>query len=222
MRWWLALALIGCGDNRLVADASVDAPRPDAAPDAAGAPDLTLIAAEMTGTILVTQDTFAPDACEVAEACVDAAGQRRLVRFDTVTANIGTADLVIGVPPPVGQSDATFEWSPCHHHHHVRDYASYELLDATQAVVVTGRKQAFCLEDTEQVRAGALSHSYSCANQGMSAGWADVYSRGLPCQWIDVTSVPTGTYTLRVVVDPTHRFADSDLTDNEFTATVTL
>ena len=60
-------------------------------------------------------------------------------------------------------------------HHHVTNYASYELVDG-DGVVVTARKQAFCLEDDEQVQLGAQPTGYSCANQGISRGWADVYS----------------------------------------------
>src|SRR5689334_21057062 len=185
-------AIAGCGHPGTPADASQ------------GIADLQFVAAEMSQTVLFTQTDFLPDACEVMEGCVGAAGGRSLLRFDTVSANRGTADLVVGVPPPAGESDDLFEWSPCHMHHHVRNYASYELLDAAGTAVLTARKQSFCLEDDENIKPGVPAHGYSCTDQGISRGWADVYSRYLPCQWIDITDVKAGTYTLRIVANPLH------------------
>lgn len=196
-------------------DADVDAALHDAAPG----PDLQFVAGEMTQTVLITRDDFSDTDCEVVEGCVGAAGTRTLVRFDTVSANRGTQDLVVGVPPPPGESNDTFEWSPCHMHHHVRNYASYELRDAS-GVVLTARKQAFCLEDGEPVQPGVPATGYSCADQGITHGWADVYSRFLPCQWIDVTDLPPGAYTLRIVVNPLHTLPESSYDNNEFTVDV--
>jgi len=194
-----------------LADAPFDAPP--------GVPDLQFVEDRMVGSVVVTSDDFRDDYCEVIEGCVGAAGRRTLLRFDTVTANRGTGDLVVGVPPPPGASDPTFQWSACHMHHHVANYASYELVNST-GTVVTARKQAFCLEDSENVQPGAPRTGYSCLNQGISRGWADAYGRFLPCQWIDVTGVPSGAYTLRVVVNPLHTLPESDYTNNVFTVGV--
>ena len=230
--------LAGCGAPAATQDAppgDVAANRRDAAvvldaPDASlvdaspfdappGVPDLQFVAGEMASTFVVTADPFAADDCAVAEGCVGGAGTRTLLRFDTVTANRGSGDLVVGVPPPPGESNAVFQWSPCHMHHHVANYASYELIDAT-GTVLTARKQSFCLEDGEQVQPWATPTGYSCLDQGISRGWADVYSRYLPCQWIDVTGLPSGTYTLRIVVNPLHTITESDYDNNVFTASV--
>jgi len=201
----LTAAPAACGDNAHLAP---DAP--------AGAPDLTLIGEQMDDTVGFAAQAFAPDACEVVEGCVGGPGPRRLLVFDTVTANIGTADVVIGQPPPPGTSDDRFAWSPCHQHHHVINYAVYELRDAT-GVVVGGHKQAFCLQDSQQLRAGWASNGYVCTDQGLSAGWGDIYGHDLSCQWIDITDVAPGTYTLAVRVNPTGGFSDLDLTNNEWT-----
>ena len=192
---------------------------PDAPP---GLADLQFVSAEMTQTLTVTRDIFSDAACEVVEGCVGGSGPRSLLRFDTVSANRGTADLVVGVPPPAGESNDVFEWSPCHGHHHVRNYASYELLDATGTVVLTARKQSFCLEDGESVQPGIPATGYSCTDQGITRGWADVYSRFLPCQWIDVTGVQAGSYTLRVVVNPLRTLPESNYDNNTFTVPVML
>jgi hypothetical protein len=240
---WLVVpgALAGCGRGPAsggpedVAAAPIDAVVPDApgpvsdAPalgiDASpfdappGSPDLQFVADRMTSTVIVTSDVFADDDCAVLEGCVGAAGRRTLLRFDTVTANRGTSDLVVGVPPPAGESNAVFQWSPCHMHHHVANYASYELVDSA-GTTITARKQSFCLEDGEQVQVGAQPHGYSCVNQGISRGWADVYARGLPCQWIDITGMAPGAYTLRVIVNPLQTIPESDTTNNVFTVPV--
>jgi hypothetical protein len=231
----LALAVAACGNPaaapRDAGDAPVvpDAAAPiDAAPDAPdaspfdappGMPDLQFVDTEMASSVLVASGLFRDGDCEVIEGCVGASGARTLVRFDTVSANRGTADVFVGVPPADGISDAVFEWSPCHQHHHVRNYARYELVDAG-GVVLTARKQAFCLQDTQPVQPGIPSSGYSCQRQGITRGWADVYSKYLPCQWIDVTDVPSGTYTLRIVVNPTRMLPESNYDNNVFTTTV--
>ena len=42
----------------------------------------------------------------------------------------------------------------------------------------------------------------------ISAGCADIYSAALACQWIDITSVPDGAYTLRVVTNPRNHVSE--------------
>ena len=221
--WWIAV-VVACGDNAIVPDARViDSPPPiDAALDAAeGTPDLTLVAAQMDSSLQIVNTGFNGTACEVVEQCVGGPGLRRLLKFDTVSANLGTGDLVVGVPPAAGVDEPPFTWSPCHDHHHLAGYAVYELLDAN-GTVISGHKQAFCLQDIQRVIAGASSRGYDCGNQGLSAGWADVYSRTLPCQWIDITGIAPGDYTLRVRVNPDATLPDSDLTNNEYLRAVTL
>jgi lysyl oxidase len=129
-------------DARVSLDAPValvDASPFDAAPQV---PDLQFVAGEMASTFVVTADPFAADDCAVMEGCVGGAGTRILLRFDTVTANRGSGDLVVGVPPPPGESDAVFQWSPCHMHHHVANYASYELIDTTGTVLTARNRSA--------------------------------------------------------------------------------
>jgi hypothetical protein len=226
---WLVGAVAGCGSPGAARDDAApphDAGRPDAV-DASpfdgppGTADLQFVASEMIDTVEVTRKEFFAGDCEVVEGCVGGLGWRRLLRFDTVTANRGSGDLHVGRPPPAEQSDDVFRWSACHKHHHVTDYTSYELVGATDAVI-SARKQSFCLQDVEQVQPGAFPTGYSCLDQGISVGWADVYNNDLPCQWIDVTDVPPGSYTLRVVVNPTRRLPESDHDNNVFTVEVPL
>ncbi len=211
----LALVAAACGDNsRPPIDAVV--------PDAPGMPDLTLVAAQMDGTVAITDTDFTADACELVEGCIGDIGTRRLLRFDTVTANLGTADLDLGQVPPPGVSAGIFVWSPCHMHHHVMGFADYELSDATGAVTTTGHKQGFCIEDDEQIQQDGPSHGFNCNLQGITRGWADSYGKGLPCQWVDITDVAPGTYTLTVTVDASGILPDSNPDDNSWTTSVTF
>jgi lysyl oxidase len=223
----VAMACAACGNPRAHPGVD-DAPDPiDAAvPDAAavidpptGLPDLQLVASLMIDRWVVSSDVFPANDCAVIEGCVGGSGRRLLLRFDTVTANLGTGDVDVGAPPDAGVSNEMFQWSQCHMHHHVTRYATYELL-GPDGVVFTGRKQSFCLEDVQRVSPGVPSRGYTCLNQGISSGWADSYTRGLPCQWIDITDIPSGRYTLRVTVNPDHTLAESDYTNNEFTTDV--
>jgi len=211
-------AVAACGDNIHPSQLG-DAARADTTSNLL--PDLAAVPAQMDGTLVITNDTFAATDCEIVEGCVGAVGSRRLLRFTAAVANLGTADLDLGPTPPPGVSEGIFVWSPCHMHHHIAGFADFELWDATQ-LIVAGHKQGFCIEDDEQVAAGGPSHHYNCTMQGITVGWADVYARGLPCQWIDISDVAPGTYTLRVVFDVGGVLPDSDPTNNTWMTTVAL
>jgi hypothetical protein len=53
-------------------------------------------------------------------------------------------------------------------------------------------------------------------------GWADIYDSGLPGQWIDVTGVAPGNYTLEVTVNPDHILDEDDYTNNTVTVPVVI
>lgn len=203
----MLLALAACGDNA-------------APPDGPALPDLQFVPARMM-TWTVDAQGFAGDSCEVVEGCVGGPGRRTLLHFATVTANTGGADLVIGRPPDAGVSDATFTWSPCHMHHHFRDYVTYRLDGAGGSIALTS-KRAFCLEDDEAIRIGAAPNHYDCQNQGISRGWADAYLFDTACQFVDVTDVPPGHYTLVFEVNPDHTLPDARFDNNTFALEVDL
>jgi len=177
-----------------------------ASPDARAAmPDLAIIPSTH---MAVETLYFPPGACEIVEGCVGGAGNRRLLRFDATIANLGGADLVLGAAPPAGVSGGAFVWSACHMHHHVPGFADYALVD-DDGEILSAHKQAFCLRDDLRVGTSE-SHGFDCTNQGISAGWADLYQAQLPCQWIDITDVDPGLYTLRITVNPSGAFPDAD------------
>lgn len=107
-----------------------------------------------------------------------------------------------------------------HGHWHLMHAARYSLWNsARSAEVAPAMKAGFCLEDTEHVDAhgpgarvygGVLDHRF-CEQgrpnvlsvfQGVSPGWRDVYSNRLAFQWVDVSAVQPGSYSLRSDVDP--------------------
>jgi hypothetical protein len=220
----LAAALAGCRGSpaRDVDAPEIDAPEIDApeidAPDGPpGMPDLQFVAGDMR-RYRVAPTEIPIGSCAVDEGCVSGTGTRSLLRFPTVTVNRGTADLILPPLPEREQEDQYYDWSECHKHHHFKGYTIYELV-GRDGVVVTGRKQAFCLADMKQIDPGAHQF-FECSKQGLSRGWADVYDWDVDCQWIDVSGVAPGSYTLRVTVNPEGLLPDSDRTNNVFTMPV--
>lgn len=194
--------------------APADAPAPDAA---AGTPDLIVHAGRATADLTVTTRVFAPDACElnVEEDCVLAPGTRRLLHFAVETPNVGDGDLVLGEPQP---DNPNLMYSECHGHYHFEGYAAYRLIDAGGAEVAVGRKQAFCLLDSSRWITDdptvPVTARYHCEYQGIQRGWADVYHTRLPCQFIDVTGVPDGSYTLEIELNQERALEELDYDNN--------
>jgi hypothetical protein len=165
--------------------------------------------------------TFAPNDCEVTEGCATP-GTRRLLNFNTEIRNISDVDLNMGRPESDPQG--RFVWAPCHGHWHFNDFAHYRLLGPNDNVVVLGTKMAFCLEDTVRWRDTAPeSRRYSCGTtQGIQAGWSDIYDKPVPCQWLDITGLPGGTYTLEMTLDPLNRIPEARNDNNVTRVTVTI
>ncbi len=157
----------------------------------------------------VTQ-TFASNDCQVIEGCA-IAGTRKLLRFNTETRNIGAGNLVMGDP----STNSLFHYASCHGHYHFEDFAIYRVRDTNGIVVALGNKVGFCLLDDHAWSATANpTRIYDCNNQGIQAGWADVYFSSLNCQFVDITGVPPGNYTLELEVDPEHLIAESNEENN--------
>ena len=180
-------------------------------------PDLQVDAGAAQSSAHITQESFAAGACEIAESCVRATGLRKLLRFDGTIQNLGSSDLVIGSP----DNNPLFTLSSCHHVELLQNIMVYELIDpATNQVVsvdnqqIIGRKQGFYMMDISQVNASAPQGQYDCTNQGITAGWADIYDSSLECQYLDITGVPSGNYNLRLTVNPDGLFSESDLSNN--------
>ncbi len=167
-----------------------------------------------------TQD-FAIGDCELRPEegpCINAPGRRQLLRFNTDTPNLGDGDMFLGVP---GDNPDFFTFSTCHGHYHFNSYAAYSLIDATGNVVADGGKRAFCLLDLRRI-GGATSARFDCGMQGIQKQWADVYGAGLPCQWIDVTCVRPGAYTLAIDLNAEGFIGETNYANNHTEVAVTV
>jgi YVTN family beta-propeller protein len=188
-----------------------------------GLPDLTPGVSNVSVTFGATVA-----AGDVAEGCAEATSGVDLLRFSVASRNVGTADLILGAtecPSPCSAhplevcGNPEFVCSPSagHNHAHYSGFARYELLDEAGQAFIVGHKQGFCLQDQ-----GCPTPVYSCEFQGISAGCQDVYNATLGCQYLDVTGVPSGSYTLRVTLDPFNRLPELDELNNVVTLPVVI
>jgi hypothetical protein len=219
--------------------------------DPRGCPDLVVEADDLASSWRVESQTFPPDDCSVLEGEV-VAGTRRLLRFDSVTPNLGPGDLIVGVPL---DHPEWFDLATCHGHEHFKEYADYrlwtpegyaswtalrrsrpeicarDLLRSSPEIadqMVQGHKQGFCVIDIQRTGLGPCSgradppRYFDCGDQGISVCWADVYDSYLEGQWIDITGLPAGDYVLEVEVNAERFFQEDDYADNSAAVPLTL
>jgi len=148
--------------------------------------------------------------CAVDEGCTDS-GTRLLLRFATLTQNIGTADLQVGKP---GDDLHLWEWHACHGHSHFKNFANFDLV-GENGVVGKSHKSGFCLVDTFSNN-GEFSRFFDCDEaQGLQMGWTDVYGSTLDCQWVDVTNIDgTKNWSLEMEINPEHILPESNFDNN--------
>lgn len=161
----------------------------------------------------ISNQTFTSNDHDVQDGCVTP-GAHRIMRFDFLSYNAGSSDLVIG--SPAARPDL-FVWSAGHGHYHLRDFNEFLLFNANGALATIGYKQAFCAIDIERIgaNASATARFANCnSDQGISSGWADVYSSGLPCQYIVIDTVPNGDYTLQSTTNAKHIVGEDCFGDN--------
>jgi hypothetical protein len=191
-------------------------------PVSAPLPDLVVDANRLRDEILFDSIDVTEFSCSRVEECVGGTGRRRLLRFSVEALNQGNATLT--VPPPAERPDL-FAFSPCHGHFHFGGFASYVLLDGQGRTVLTGRKQAYCMEDTQRITTGpgvSCSKRFNCEVQGIQRGWSDLYGNTLDCQWLDITDTPPGDYFLQVTLNPARAFQEQTFDNNTATVPVTL
>jgi hypothetical protein len=184
--------------------------------------DLVVGEERLASEISFETRSFDEASCAVFEGCVGGMGDRKLLRFTVSSVNQGRGEFV---PPQPSERPDLFEYSPCHGHFHFKGFAQYSLVDQDGNEVAPGRKQAYCLIDSEQISQGptiACEAAYDCENQGLQAGWADIYSSDLDCQWLDVTDVPPGEYRLQVTLNPGRLFDEVSYENNTSSVPVTI
>ncbi len=202
-------AIIGCMDQAActynplatISDTTDCVYYPDpACPD--GLPDLMVLSDVVANTLQVSlRDN--EDGCAIEEGCLAGYGAREILEFATHIENIGDADYYIGQTPANVEDDPLehqWEWDPCHGHWHYEGYAEYLLYDEQGQALPVGFKNGFCVMDLDCSMQGGDA-KFGCGIQGISAQCGDIYWVGLDCQWIDITDVAEGNYTLVVRVN---------------------
>ena len=90
-------------------------------------------------------------------------------------------------------------------------------------ITTVGYKNGWCVMDLSDWQDSGLScDRYNCNNQGISAGCSDIYASSLDCQWIDITTILDGNYTVRVTTNPYKRLAELDYSNNTAEVTVEI
>jgi len=150
---------------------------------------------------------------------LDDGAEHVLLRFSTVTENVGEGPIELGGNPLAPGQEITQHiydqpiggrivedhplgldliHHPQHHHFHLDDFAIYELFHDDNGTLVStgnGGKQSSCLLDSRRIDTsrGPEGPQYSQCEldrQGISVGWGDRYSASLPDQWVDLGTEP--------------------------------
>ena len=128
----------------------------------------------------------------------------------------------------------TFAFHDEHDHVHFEGWASYRLRAITEDggvgdVLSEGEKVSFCLVDfyvydrtNPNFRAPGFYSSCGFTMQGITPGWADLYSLQVPGQYVDITGIPDGMYWLESEVDPDDNILEEDETNNASRVKVAL
>jgi Lysyl oxidase/S-layer homology domain len=111
-----------------------------------------------------------------------------------------------------------------HDHWHVKDMMFYDLWGP--GGTYREEKIGFCFLDTTPIALslpGARQASYyresACEENldyrtGISIGWGDNYPWYFAYQWVDITGIAPGVYTLRSIVDPLNHFSETNDANN--------
>ncbi len=167
-------------------------------PACPNAPDF-LISQDQLLSSLEYGDLINDDACLVTAGCVRGLGIRHIIMFTTHITNVGDEDYYIGAPPTdIHEASTQFVYDPCHQHWHYMGYADYILYNSDGYRVPIGSKTGFSVLDAFCF---GTEMKYNGINMGISAHCGDVYGKETPCQWIDITDIPAGDYTMVVRVN---------------------
>ena len=112
-----------------------------------------------------------------------------------------------------------------HNHWHVNEMMRYDMWG--NGGTFRGAKVGFCFLDSDPWATslpgynGSFYRGSMCSTNpsalsnrmGISVGWGDQYEYYLAWQWVDVTDVPAGRYTVRATVDPYGFFTELNETN---------
>lgn len=186
---------------------------------AQGNPDLRPEIANVT--VRVGQSVNPAD---VAEGCAGGTDNRTILAFDHTAWNDGPANLSLGdpgcpdcesVPNPVC-TNPLFECSLAggHNHAHLKNFSDYSVTaQGSSEVIVRGHKEGFCLVNSV-CNPGVPTPAPGGTCNELSAGCGDYYGSGLGCQYVDITGLRPGNYTLRVELNPLRTITEANYLNN--------
>lgn len=161
---------------------------------------------------------------DVTEGCAGGTANRTLLAFDHIAWNDGPGNLSLGdpgcpdcesVPNPVC-ANPLFECSLAggHNHAHLKNFSDYSVTPRdSSTVILRGHKEGFCLVNST-CQAGVPTPTPTGTCNELSAGCGDVYGSGLGCQYVDVTGLKPGKYTLRVELNPLRSIQEGNYLNN--------
>jgi hypothetical protein len=180
-------------------------PQADAGADAL--PDLRLEAPER-GSVNFRQARFVDESCEVLDGCATETGSRSLMGLEFALRNDGAVPIELGSP---SEADI-FQRSRC-------DKASIpglfaaELRDERGRVVSRGSLATKCIASD--------GGDYSCTSQGLGADESSEQPQGA-CDFLDITDVEPGEYTISVTVNPERQIEEADYDNNTIEWTIPI
>jgi hypothetical protein len=96
------------------------------------------------------------------------------------------------VGTPSSNPDA-FIYDPCHGHYHYLGFAGTYLFDEDLQLVEFARKTQYAVFDMQCL---PWADPQYWGGQALSPGCSDIYGTGTACQWVDITDIDTGHYTM--------------------------
>ncbi|ANZ41972.1 lysyl oxidase [Lentzea guizhouensis] len=144
-------------------------------------------------------------------------------------------------------SSAYYEPAESHEHWHLLNFEYFQLRTPDGNVVVTDRKNGFCIGDRYDVRddlpnrpldpatpAGNLAgqlNGHMCEHHnpaaldvmfGISVGSGDDYKHTVDFQWLDLTKVPSGVYDVVNVANPDRALLEKDYSNNASSMSISV
>jgi hypothetical protein len=149
------------------------------------------------------------------QKCVGGQGPRRLLRFPLDVVNRGAGPIILALSDAPGVRRVACDGSLF-----LDDFLRYEIIDAELA-----RRASGVGDVAFSCQPGAMAESsspFDCDVIGLEAHSYRSYSSDADCQWVDVTTLPPGQYTLRVSVNADWRLTEQDFGNNVLERTVVI
>jgi len=167
----------------------------------------------MVGNFSMHEESFKSSSDSVIDECITP-GIHRIIRSDFLIHNTGKTDLEVGNPE---LRPDLFVYSAAHKHYHMKDFNEFVLFDRSGNQSNVVEKQGFCLRDSKPISSWANPRSgpWNCnSNQGISAGWADLYEKTLACQFVVIDGIADGEYTLVSTTNAQQTLSEETYEDN--------